>query len=74
MAYLAAELDPEHTDAYFASALAIAQNREVAGLHYLSDTAAGKLLAVFGKGRHGYLARRDGGKARVSGAGSRTNR
>lgn len=45
MAYLATELDPQNKDAYFESARSIAENREFAGLHYPSDTAAGKLVA-----------------------------
>lgn len=46
VAYLLAELDPENTDAYLADAARIAKNREIAGVHYPSDTEAGKQLAA----------------------------
>jgi hypothetical protein len=45
MAYLLAELDPPNCDVYLADAIAIAKRRELAGVHYPSDTAAGGLLA-----------------------------
>ena len=45
MAYLLAELDPSNRDVYLADAIAIAKRRELAGVHYPSDTAAGGLLA-----------------------------
>ncbi len=45
MAYLLAELDPPNRDVYLADAIAIAKRRELAGVHYPSDTAAGALLA-----------------------------
>ena len=44
VAFVLSELDPTNSEAYFASADRIAQNREVAGVHYPSDSAAGKLL------------------------------
>lgn len=39
-------LDPDNTDAYFRDAVRIARNREIAGVHYPSDGAAGAALAV----------------------------
>ncbi len=45
MAYLLAELDPPKRDVYLADAIAIAKRRELAGVHYPSDTAAGAQLA-----------------------------
>ena len=45
IALVLSELDPENSAAYFTSADRIAQNREIAGLHYPSDSQAGKLIA-----------------------------
>lgn len=45
LAYILGELHPESRDAYIARADEIAHHREVAGLHYPSDSAAGALLA-----------------------------
>lgn len=45
LAYLFCELDPESSEAYLRSAAQIARNREIAGVHYPSDSAAGQLLA-----------------------------
>jgi acid phosphatase (class A) len=45
IAHVFNELDPAHRAYYFARAEQIAKNREIAGLHYPSDTEAGKLLA-----------------------------
>lgn len=45
LAYVLSELHPESRDAYVARANEIAHHREVAGLHYPSDSAAGALLA-----------------------------
>lgn len=46
VAYLLAELDPENREAYLADAARIAHNREIAGVHYPSDSTAGKSLAA----------------------------
>ncbi|WP_457319707.1 phosphatase PAP2 family protein [Roseateles sp. P5_E11] len=45
LAYFYAQLFPSLTDRLMAAAADIARNREVAGLHYPSDSQAGKLLA-----------------------------
>ena len=45
IAYLLQELDPENTESFHKSAAALAYHREVAGLHYPSDSEAGRLLA-----------------------------
>ena len=45
LAYVLQELDPGNGEKYRADALRIARNREIAGLHYPSDTEAGRLLA-----------------------------
>ncbi|MFT6181166.1 MAG: acid phosphatase (class A) [Akkermansiaceae bacterium] len=44
LAYLLQELDPANAEQYRADASKIARNREVAGLHYPSDSAAARLL------------------------------
>ncbi|MGJ8655841.1 MAG: phosphatase PAP2 family protein [Akkermansiaceae bacterium] len=44
LAYILQELDPENGEVYRADALRIARNREIGGLHYPSDTEAGRLL------------------------------
>ncbi len=44
-AYILQELDPESTETYLNSAQKITENREIAGLHYPSDSEAGRLLA-----------------------------
>lgn len=45
-ALLFSELDPDNRESYFKDAQRIAHNREIAGLHYPSDSAAGVLLAT----------------------------
>lgn len=45
LAFFYARLFPQLTDALMAAAADIAWNREIAGLHYPSDSLAGKLLA-----------------------------
>lgn len=45
IAYLLGELDPENAGRYLDNAARIAENREVAGVHYPSDSEAGRLLA-----------------------------
>tara|TARA_B110000908_G_scaffold112774_1_gene132246 strand:- start:119 stop:961 length:843 start_codon:yes stop_codon:yes gene_type:complete len=45
LAYILQELDPSNAETYRKDALRIARNREIGGLHYPSDTAAGQLLA-----------------------------
>lgn len=45
-AHILSELDPQNTDIYWQRAEEIAVNREYAGVHYPSDTAAGKQLAA----------------------------
>lgn len=44
-AYILQELDASKADTYLKDAQRIAENREIAGLHYPSDTAAGQQLA-----------------------------
>ena len=44
-AYLLQELDPKSAQTYLTSAQQITENREIAGLHYPSDSEAGRLLA-----------------------------
>ncbi len=46
IAGILAELDPENAQAYFADAVRIARNREIAGVHYPSDSSAGATLAA----------------------------
>ena len=45
MAYLLQELDPDKAEIYRKDAERMARNREIGGLHYPSDTEAGRLLA-----------------------------
>jgi len=45
IAYLLQELDPKNHEKYLKDAQRISKNREIAGLHYSSDTEAGRLLA-----------------------------
>lgn len=45
IAHLLSILDPQHEAAYMQSAASIAKNREIAGVHYPSDSKAGRLLA-----------------------------
>lgn len=45
IAYLLQELDPESAQTYLKAAKQITENREIAGLHYPSDSEAGRLLA-----------------------------
>ena len=45
LAYLLQELDPSNSEKYLKDAQRISENREIAGLHYPSDTEAGRLLA-----------------------------
>jgi acid phosphatase (class A) len=45
MALVLGKLDPKHKDLYEKLALDIAQRREIAGVHYPSDTVAGQALA-----------------------------
>lgn len=45
IAFLLSQLDPEHGSDFERDALGVAINREIAGVHYPSDSAAGKILA-----------------------------
>ncbi|MDF2182519.1 phosphatase PAP2 family protein [Neptuniibacter sp. CAU 1671] len=45
MSLIAAEIDPAHAEEYERYAKSIAQRREIAGVHYPSDSEAGQLLA-----------------------------
>ncbi len=45
IAYLLQELDPSSAKDYLKDAKRIAENREIAGLHYPSDSEAGRLIA-----------------------------
>lgn len=45
-AHILSTLDPENSAEYFERAASIAKNREYAGVHYPSDSEAGKLLAA----------------------------
>jgi acid phosphatase (class A) len=45
IAHILGEFVPQHRTLYFESAERVAHNREIAGLHYPSDSKAGKLLA-----------------------------
>lgn len=45
MAYLLQELDPSSAKDYLKDAQRISENREIAGLHYPSDSEAGRLIA-----------------------------
>jgi len=45
IAFILGELAPERRDEFEREAYAIALNREIAGVHYPSDTEAGKILA-----------------------------
>lgn len=44
-AHVLSALDPQHHDDYLQSAQRISRNREIAGLHYPSDSKAGEILA-----------------------------
>ncbi len=46
MALILSDFDPEHTDVYKQFAIDIAHRREIAGVHYPSDSVAGRQLAV----------------------------
>jgi acid phosphatase (class A) len=46
IALILSDLDPQNRDVYMESAFRVAHNREIAGLHYPSDSEAGKLLAT----------------------------
>jgi PAP2 superfamily len=46
VAELYARMFPTKREALFAAAYGVARNREIAGLHYASDTVAGRKLAV----------------------------
>lgn len=44
-AHVFSEMNPTHKDIYFKNAKRVAENRELAGVHYPSDTKAGVLLS-----------------------------
>lgn len=46
LAQLFSDLNPHDQEAYYRSALRIAHHREIAGLHYPSDSQAGRILAA----------------------------
>ena len=45
LAFILSELDPENTDMYVTRAAEVARHREIAGVHYPSDSKAGAILA-----------------------------
>lgn len=45
LAHFFSALDPTNQDQYYADALRVAHNREIAGVHYPSDSQAGRILA-----------------------------
>ena len=45
IALILSELDPANADTYAADAIRIARNREIAGVHYPSDSETGRMLA-----------------------------
>jgi membrane-associated phospholipid phosphatase len=45
IAFLLSTLNPENTELYINAAIRIAHNREIAGVHYPSDSQAGAILA-----------------------------
>ncbi len=46
MALILSDFDPEHAEVYKRFAIDIAHRREIAGVHYPSDSAAGRELAI----------------------------
>jgi acid phosphatase (class A) len=45
LAHIMSDVDPDNADEYWGVAKEVARNREVAGVHYKSDSEAGRLLA-----------------------------
>ncbi len=70
LAKIMSDVDPKHSKEYMDSAYSIARNREIAGLHYPSDSEAGRLL---GEQSYKYLSETDWYREMVTKAYSEWN-